>query len=249
MRTTPASSQPARLVSGTVGMPGSPGCGCAQRPVPGLHHLRVQDDVPRGEDRRRPPRSGRPPAGRTRRASRSASTQLGHAIISQASGTRNGTPSSVGPERVAVLVPAVGEPGGQPHRLERHRGDGDERRSTPSPVRAPAAERRRGATESAAPSSTIVQLTASRRGAGGQRIGDRGQDQQHRRAPAAASAQRRRGAGAPERHGGHRRAPDAAPARPGAGRAGRRSASSTRAAVRPELPDTPPPGWVEAPAR
>ena len=48
----PASSQPARLVSGTVGMPGRPGAGVRPGPVPGLHQLRVEDDVPGGEDRR-----------------------------------------------------------------------------------------------------------------------------------------------------------------------------------------------------
>ena len=95
MSTRPASSQPARLVSGTVPMPGQPRVGMRPAPVAGLHHLRIEDDVPGGEDAGGDEHPSRPgtPGG----PSRAASTQLGQAIISQASGTRNGTPSSVGP--------------------------------------------------------------------------------------------------------------------------------------------------------
>ena len=152
---------PAARVGGapTSSSPPAPSAGRGRRPTP--------------RRRRRHRGAGRRAAARGRRASRSASSQLGQAIINQASGTRNGTPSSVGP-RCRCRVLAVREPGGQPDRLERHRV---RRHQHEQPDRRPraAAASSGVTTERTAPSSTIVHGHGVAARPGGQRIGDRGQ--------------------------------------------------------------------------
>ena len=114
-----------------------PGCGMRPRPVAGLDHLRVEDDVPGGEDGRGHAMRTTAPAGRTGGPAASASTQLGQAIISQASGHEERDAEQRRAEGVAVGVAAVREAGGQPDRLEGDRGDRRPGAGAPRPVRAP----------------------------------------------------------------------------------------------------------------
>ena len=107
--TTDTSSQPAVVRrAGRPGTSGQPGVGVRPRPVPGVDHLRVEEQVPRRQRRRRDPtrRDAAPGAPASGRRPGTPAT----AIIAQASGTTAGTPSTSWAEVTRVRVGADGTP-------------------------------------------------------------------------------------------------------------------------------------------